>query len=83
MVARDLSLSSPRKLRESRGESQGEFWARIGVSQASGSRYEGGHPLPKPARLLLQLAYGPNPMRALAKLRGVTVQELTEGCGRP
>lgn len=57
---------------------QTEFWSRIGVTQSSGSRYEGGRQAPEPTRIVVDLAYG-TPAAAiakLAKLRGVTVEEL-------
>ena len=57
---------------------QTEFWSRIGVTQPGGSRYEGGRLAPEPTRIVVDLAYG-TPAAAiakLAKLRGVTVEEL-------
>ncbi len=57
---------------------QTEFWSRIGVTQSGGSRYEGGRLAPEPTRIVVDLAYG-TPAAAiakLAKLRGVTVEEL-------
>lgn len=57
---------------------QTEFWSRIGVTQSSGSRYEGGRQAPEPTRIVVDLAYG-TPAAAiakLAKLRGITVEEL-------
>lgn len=37
---------------------QTEFWGRVGVTQSGGSRYESGRRIPKPVKLLLDLAYG-------------------------
>lgn len=57
---------------------QTEFWSRVGITQSGGSRYEGGRPAPEPTRIVVDLAYG-TPSAAiakLAKLRGVTVEEL-------
>lgn len=57
---------------------QTEFWSRIGVTQSGGSRYEGGRLAPEPTRIVVDLAYG-TPAAAiakLAKLRGITVEEL-------
>lgn len=57
---------------------QTEFWSRIGVTQSGGSRYEGGRQAPEPTRIVVDLAYG-TPAAAiakLAKLRGITVEEL-------
>jgi DNA-binding transcriptional regulator YiaG len=51
---------------------QTKFWARVGVTQSGGSRYESGRNVPKPVQLLLQLAYGTPKQSAdmLAWLRG-------------
>ena len=47
----------PRKLRESLGLNQTEFWARVEVTQSGGSRYESGRAMPRPVRRLLGLVY--------------------------
>lgn len=57
---------------------QSDFWTPFGVTQSGGSRYEGGRNAPEPTRIVVDLAYG-TPAAAiakLAKLRGVTVEEL-------
>ena len=60
-----------RLLREQRGLSQRAFWARLGITQSGGSRYEqGSRIIPKPIELLLQLVYGKDPSRILRRLRG-------------
>ncbi len=41
--------------RKKLGQSQQQFWARFGVTQSAGSRYESGRAIPKPVRMLLQL----------------------------
>ena len=58
-------------LRSKLGLNQSEFWSRISVTQSGGSRYESGRNLPKPVRLLLNLAYAPEKqaMDILKKLR--------------
>lgn len=43
------------RIRRSRGESQEAFWARFGVTQSGGSRYESGRQLPAPAAILIAL----------------------------
>lgn len=60
--------------RESRGETQTEFWSRFGVTQSGGSRYENGRPLPRPVALLV-LAFadgviGDAVLEKLAKMAG-------------
>lgn len=40
--------------RESRGETQAEFWSRFGVTQSGGSRYESGRDVPRPVAILVQ-----------------------------
>lgn len=56
--------------RLSRGETQSEFWARFGVSQSGGSRYEGGRAVPPPTAMLVQaFADGVVDDRVLKRLR--------------
>ena len=46
-------------LRGEAGLTQEEFWARVGITQSGGSRYEtGARQLPESISLLLLLAYG-------------------------
>ena len=44
-----------RQFRISKRESQATFWARFGVTQSSGSRFETGLGVPPPVALLLRL----------------------------
>ena len=44
-----------RQLRISKRESQATFWARFGVTQSSGSRFETGLGVPPPVALLVRL----------------------------
>lgn len=44
--------------RLSRGMNQSVFWARLGVTQSGGSRYESGRALPPPITRLLALSEG-------------------------
>lgn len=46
------ALRSRHKLR------QAEFWARVGVTQSGGSRFESGRNIPIPVSMLMTLAYG-------------------------
>lgn len=57
-ISEDIFLGSLRKLRERLGLTQSEFWGRIGVFQAVGSRYEAGDKMPMQVAILLELAYG-------------------------
>lgn len=52
---RVMSAEELRKFRRSRHESQGMFWARFGVTQSRGSRFEKGAEIPKPVAILLEL----------------------------
>ena len=61
------------------GMNQSEFWIPIGVTQTSGSRYECGRNIPRPLSIVLSMRYGKNPVTQLARLRGVTVDELKAG----
>ena len=36
---------------------QSEFWARLGVTQSGGCRYERGRPIPRPVQRLYYLTY--------------------------
>lgn len=47
-----------KSLRKTLQMNQGEFWSRLGITQSGGSRYESGRQMPKPAMLLMQIAYG-------------------------
>lgn len=54
----DITAEALKELRKQSGEIQRSFWARVGVTQAGGSRYESGQiPLPKPLRLLVFANY--------------------------
>jgi len=46
-----------RKYRRTKRESQGMFWARFGVTQSRGSRFEKGAEIPKPVAILLELYF--------------------------
>jgi hypothetical protein len=51
-------IADPRAVRERLGMYQGEFWARVGVTQSGGSRYECHlREMPRPVRELLRLVY--------------------------
>lgn len=56
MVTKRL-ITDYKQLRRSLGLSQGEFWARLGVTQSGGSRYEKGRNIPKPTAVLARLIY--------------------------
>lgn len=49
---------SARNLRKRLGLTQTEFWARVGVTQSGGSRYEAGRWMPVQIAWALQIAYG-------------------------
>jgi len=46
-------------LRQKLGLNQSNFWSKIAVTQSGGSRYESGRSIPRPAQILLHLAYAP------------------------
>ena len=50
-------ISNPRQIRNRLSMNQQEFWARVGVTQSGGSRYESGRKLPKPVRESLRLVH--------------------------
>ncbi|MEW6164271.1 MAG: helix-turn-helix transcriptional regulator [Pseudomonadota bacterium] len=49
--------SELRKTRKARNESQQRFWARFGVTQSRGSRFELGNDIPSPVAILLRLYF--------------------------
>ncbi len=51
----EMTAEELRKYRRSKHESQGLFWARFGVTQSRGSRFEKGAEIPKPVAILLEL----------------------------
>lgn len=59
-----------RKLRQSKGLNQSDFWAPLGVTQSGGCRYETDRHIPKPVQILINIAYGNKrtSARALCKL---------------
>ena len=50
-------IANPRQVRNRLQLNQQEFWARIGVTQSGGSRYESGRRMPKPVRELLRIVH--------------------------
>jgi hypothetical protein len=54
-AARVTGPISLRQFRISKRESQATFWARFGVTQSSGSRFETGLGVPPPVALLVKL----------------------------
>ncbi len=53
------------QVRQQLGLRQDQFWARVGVTQSAGSRYEtGSRRLPKPLQMLTTLAFGEQADRA-------------------
>jgi DNA-binding transcriptional regulator YiaG len=57
------------KIRKKTGLNQSMFWGRIGVTQSGGSRYESGRRLPKPVKMLVDIAYGNAKERGRALLK--------------
>lgn len=66
-------IPNPREIRRRLGMNQQEFWARIGVTQSGGSRYEAGRDMPKPVRELLRLVHIEGIELAKAKRRDFEV----------
>lgn len=60
------------KFRKGLGMDQTSFWARVGVNQSAGSRYETGRRVSRPITLLLTVAYGKDEdaTRLVEALRG-------------
>ncbi|HEY8857276.1 MAG TPA: helix-turn-helix domain-containing protein [Rugosibacter sp.] len=47
-------------IRQKLGLNQQQFWARLGVTQSGGSRYENGRRMPRPVQQLVHLMYVEN-----------------------
>lgn len=62
------ALSDVVKHRRDRGENQSTFWARLGVTQSGGSRYENGRTIPTATAMLLVL-------RELGKVTDADLEE--------
>jgi transcriptional regulator with XRE-family HTH domain len=46
-----------REIRQKLGYNQSDFWAKVGVTQSGGSRYESGRKIPRPVNELLRLVH--------------------------
>ena len=66
-------IANPRQIRHRLRMNQQEFWARIGVTQSGGSRYESGRKMPKPVRELLRLVHIEGVELAAAKREDLSV----------
>ena len=64
----NVSIPDPRELRRKLRLNQQDFWARVGVTQSGGSRYETGRRIPRPVQELLRLVHVEG--IALAKAKG-------------
>lgn len=56
----DITSAAARFLREKAGQSQKAFWAKIGITQSGGCRYESGANIPRPVRTLIFLNHVAN-----------------------
>lgn len=54
-AVRDINQASLREIRKARLENQTSFWAKFGVTQSRGSRFEMGTEIPQPVSILLNL----------------------------
>ena len=67
-------------MRQKAGTNQSVFWARVGIGQSAGSRYESGRNIPRPVQMLLRIAYGTRAQSAkqVDALRPGAAQEAAE-----
>lgn len=56
----NAKIMDVRDIRHKLGLNQQAFWARLGVTQSGGSRYESGRNMPRPVRELVRLVYVEN-----------------------
>ena len=57
MATKKFDLKNPRALRETSGLNQTDFWAKYGVTQSGGSRYENNRDIPVPIKTLMILSH--------------------------
>lgn len=53
----EITGAIAKTLREQAGLTQKAFWEPLGITQSAGCRYEAGHPVPKPIRILVFVNY--------------------------
>lgn len=53
----DITGAAAKALREQAGLTQRAFWEPMGITQSGGCRYEAGHPVPRPIRILVFANY--------------------------
>lgn len=72
----ELHGGDVKALRAAKGLNQAAFWGRVGITQSGGSRYESGRKVPRPVRLLVNLAFGSEAQAATAfqQLRNLTTE---------
>ena len=56
-TAKTAEKIDARDIRKKLGLNQQQFWAKVGVTQSGGSRYESGRNMPRPVRELLRLVH--------------------------
>lgn len=82
-MAKRVRLFEPGEIsrfRQALNLNQAHFWVPLGVTQSAGSRYEQeNRMIPQPVATLIELMYGDTPIKTLAHLRSVTVEELKKG----
>lgn len=54
---KEINGAAAKALREDAGMTQKEFWNSMGLTQSGGSRYEQGHRIPRPIRILIYTMY--------------------------
>mgnify|MGYP001426191177 CR=1 FL=1 len=59
MKEKSISIDTS-AIRQKLGLNQQQFWARLGVTQSGGSRYENGRRIPRPVQQLVHLMYVEN-----------------------
>lgn len=77
MKIKPISSAELVMLRKSTGLNQAEFWGRVGVTQSGGSRYESGRCMPRPVRMLVEIAYAEEGDLLGKELRDFSMRENT------
>lgn len=51
------AIKDIKKVRQTGGRNQSEFWSEVGVTQSGGSRYENERDMPTPVKMLIALNF--------------------------
>ena len=73
-----MNAAALKALRQACGMNQAAFWAKIGVTQSGGSRFESGRRMPVPVALLIDLVHVRGINAAKLKREDMAILRFTE-----